>query len=94
MFSIKDIGSALSHFQTADVINAISVPWGPACATLVTYPAGMAEISPKDRLFIGPTDPSAREWLPDGHMAIGIPVNIARQMAKDVKKSFLAKNTR
>jgi hypothetical protein len=87
---IRDL-CALAHFSSHDVFNAISVPWGPACATVVTYPAGMAENACSAQICIGPTDPSAREWLPENCMAMGIPVEIARKMAKDVERSFLAK---
>ncbi len=88
---IRDL-CALAHFGSHDVFNLVSVPWGPACATLVTYPAGMAENASLSRVFVGPTDPSARDWLPANCLAIGIPVEIARKMASDVERSFLAKN--
>ncbi|MFZ2472863.1 MAG: hypothetical protein WAW52_13125 [Methanothrix sp.] len=42
-------------------------------------------------IFIGPTDPSARSWLPENCQAMGIPMEIARKMANDVESSFLAK---
>ena len=87
---IRDL-CALAHFSSHDVFNLISVPWGPACATMVTYPAGMAENASSPRIFIGPTDPSARVWLPENCLAMGIPVEIARKMAEDVVSSFLAK---
>jgi hypothetical protein len=74
-----------------NVFNLISVPWGPACATLVTYPAGMAGNASLSQIFIGPTDPSARDWLPEDYLAIGIPEDMARKMANDVGRSFLAK---
>jgi hypothetical protein len=87
---VRDL-CALAHFGSRDVFNSISIPWGPACATLVTYPAGMAESASPDRIYIGPPDPSAREWLPENYMAMGIPAGIARMMAKDWARSFLAK---
>jgi len=87
---IRDL-CALAHFSSHDVFSLISVPWGPACATLVTYPAGMAANASSSQIFIGPTDPSARDWLPENYLAMGIPVEIARKMAGDVEKSFLAK---
>jgi len=85
---IRDL-CALAHFSSHDVFNLISVPWGPACATLVTYPAGMARNASSSRIFIGPIDPSARGWLLENCLAIGIPVEIARKMAEDVDASFL-----
>ncbi|HOS21665.1 hypothetical protein [Methanothrix soehngenii] len=36
-------------------------------------------------------DPSARGWLPENCLAMGIPAEIARKMANDVVRSFLAK---
>jgi hypothetical protein len=90
---VRDL-CALAHFRSGDAFAAVSLPWGPSCATLVTYPAGMAENMPKGRVSVGPTDPSAREWLPEGYMAIGIPVKTARQMARDVETSFISKRAR
>ncbi len=87
---IRDL-CALAHFGSHNVFNLISVPWGPACATLVTYPAGMAGNASLSQIFIGPTDPSARDWLPEDYLAIGIPEDMARKMANDVGRSFLAK---
>jgi len=87
---IRDL-CALAHFRSSDILGSISVPWGPSCATLVTYPAGMAENIPGGGVFVGPTDPSSREWLPEGHMAIGMPAEVARRMAVDADSSFLAR---
>lgn len=87
---IRDL-CALAHFSSHDVFNFISVPWGPACATLVTYPAGMAGNAGSARIHLGPTDPSARGWLPEKYLAMGIPVENARKMAGDVESSFLVK---
>jgi hypothetical protein len=81
----------LAHFRSRDVFDLVSVPWGPACATLVTYPAGMAEKALSDRIYVGPTDPSAREWMPENYMAMGIPAEVARTMAEDIESSFLGK---
>lgn len=85
---IRDL-CALAHFASNDAFDAISIPWGPSCATMVTYPAGMAENAPSDNLFIGPTDPSAREWLPKEQMIMGIPANIAGRMAECAERSFI-----
>ena len=87
---IRDL-CALAHFGSHNVFNLISVPWGPACATLVTYPAGMAGNASLSQISIGPTDPSARGWLPENCLAMGIPAEIARKMANDIVRSFLAK---
>jgi hypothetical protein len=87
---IRDL-CTLAHFSSHDVFDLISFPWGPACATLVTYPAGMAENASSSRIFLGPTDPSARIWLPEDCRVMGIPTEIARKMAEGVQRSFLAK---
>jgi hypothetical protein len=81
---------ALAHFACSDVFDPISVPWGPSCATMITYPAGMAENAPQDTLFVGPSDPSASVWLPKGCLVVGIPVKMARMMAECAEQSFLA----
>ncbi|HOK59142.1 MAG TPA: DUF169 domain-containing protein [Methanothrix sp.] len=78
---IRDICGVV-HFQAREFLGQIRVPWGPSCATLVTYPAGMAECAPQDCVFLGPTDPSAKEWLPEGYLALGIPIEIARMITK------------
>ena len=87
---IRDL-CALAHFRSNEVFGMITVPWGPTCATLVTYPAGLSKKAPQNRIFLGPTDPSAGGWLPEGCMAVGIPVELAGFMAEDVKSSFLSK---
>ncbi|MCU0637141.1 MAG: DUF169 domain-containing protein [Methanothrix sp.] len=86
---IRDL-CALAHFSSHDVFNLISFPWGPACSTMVTYPAGMVGNSGSARINLGPTDPSARSWMPENYLVMGIPVGIARKMAEDVGRSFLA----
>lgn len=86
---VRDL-CALAHFSSHDVFSLISVPWGPACATLVTYPAGMAGNASSSQISIGPVDPSARAWLPEDCLAMGIPIEIARKMAGDVESSFLS----
>ena len=87
---IRDL-CALAHFGSPNVFGSISFPWGPACATLVTYPAGMAEKARGYQIFIGPTDPSARGWLPEDCLAMGMSTEIARKIAGSVERSFLAK---
>ena len=67
------------------------MPFGPACATLVTYPAGMAEKAPKETAFVGPVDPTGNRWFPPEYMAISIPLKIATGMHEDLNNSFAAK---
>jgi len=85
---IRDL-FALAHFRSHDVFNLISFPWGPACATMVTYPASMAENFDSASIYLGPTDPSARSWMPENYLAMEIPIEIARKMAQDIGVSFL-----
>ncbi|HEX3014625.1 MAG TPA: DUF169 domain-containing protein, partial [Methanobacterium sp.] len=83
--------SSLIHFRTKNPFNAINIPFGPACATLVTYPAGMAEKAPKETAFVGPVDPTGNVWFPPEYMAIGIPLKIATRMHEDLNNSFAAR---
>lgn len=82
---------SLIHFRTNNPFNAINVPFGPACATFVTYPAGMAEKSPRNSAFVGPVDPTGNIWFPPEYMAIGIPIDIAIKMHEDIDNSFATK---
>ncbi len=81
---------SLAYFRRSDRC-AVLTPFGPSCATFVTYPAGMGENMPTDSAFIGPTDPTGNSWFPANYMAIGIPIQIARRMGEDLEKSFIIK---
>jgi hypothetical protein len=83
--------SALVHFDRADPFSPVLVPWGPACATVVTYPAGLAERAPPESAFIGPQDPTVNWALPPDMMAIGLPIAVARRVAENISKSFITK---
>lgn len=83
--------SSLIHFRTKNPFNSISVPFGPACSTFITYPAGMAEKTPEETAFVGPVDPTGNVWFPPEYMAIGIPLEIAIGMHEDLDSSFTAK---
>ena len=83
--------SSLIHFGTKNPFNAINVPFGPSCATFVTYPAGMAGKAPKETAFLGPVDPTGNVWFPPEYMAIGIPLEVAKRMHEDLLKSFATK---
>jgi hypothetical protein len=82
---------ALAHFGTADVFGAALVPWGAACASFVTYPAGLAEKAPRNAIVLGPTDVSVNLWFPRDAVSLGIPMEVARRMAEQVPDSFLGK---
>ncbi|MFX0124724.1 MAG: DUF169 domain-containing protein [Candidatus Hodarchaeota archaeon] len=69
--------------------SVIQIPWGPSCASFITYPAGMIKINHQECVILGPTDPTGNFWFPQSFMSMGIPFNIARQMAEDVESSFI-----
>lgn len=87
---IRNLAS-LIHFRTKNPFNAINMPFGPACATFITYPAGMAEKTPKGTSFVGPVDPTGNIWFPEELMAIAIPIDIAVKMHEDLETSFAIK---
>jgi len=83
---------SLAHFRPEKAVN-IQIPWGPSCASFVTYPAGMAEDGPKNCIIIGPTDPTGNHWFPQDFLSIGIPYEIAKRMAEDLDRSFITKRS-
>ncbi len=83
--------SSLIHFRTENPFNSINMPFGPACATFVTYPTGMAEKTPKKMAFVGPVDPTGNNWFPENYMAIAIPIDMAKKMKDDLENSFVVK---
>jgi hypothetical protein len=82
---------ALIHFRSLNPFYSVLTPWGPSCATFVTYPAGMAENAPFDTVFMGPVDPTGNSWFPENYMALGIPISVARRMSTDLEDSFIIK---
>ena len=69
--------------------SGIQIPWGPSCASFITYPAGMIEINNQPCVILGPTDPTGNFWFPQSFLSMGIPFKIAKQMAEDVDSSFI-----
>ncbi|MDK2975270.1 MAG: hypothetical protein PWP08_1641 [Methanofollis sp.] len=88
--AIRNI-AALVHFGRADPFSPVIAPWGPACATFVSYPAGMTTGAPHDVTFIGPTDPTVNHALPPDLLGIGIPAAVARRMAGNLDDSFVVR---
>jgi hypothetical protein len=82
---------SLVHFRTENPFESIIAPFGPACATMVTYPAHMAQNTPKNAAFIGPVDPTGNCWFPEDFMALGIPLAVAETMSQDLDDSFAVK---
>jgi len=81
------------HFDRSEPFYPVLVPWGPACATLVTYPAGMAANAPPDSAFLGPQDPTLNYALPPDIFGIGLPVRVARRVGENIGRSFITKRT-
>jgi Uncharacterised ArCR, COG2043 len=81
--------AALIHFDRDDPFSPVIVPWGSACATYITFPAGLAAKTPRDTAFMGPQDPTQNHSLSPEMMAIGIPAEIARRMVKNLDASFI-----
>ncbi len=88
--TIRNI-AALVHFDRDEPFFPVLVPWGPACATFVTYPAELAARAPNDSVFMGPQDPTVNWSLPPDLMGIGIPLRIARRMADNIDRSFVVR---
>lgn len=81
--------AALVHFDRDDPFSPVIVPWGPSCATFISYPAGMAENAPKNTAFMGPQDPTQNHSLPPDMMALGIPAEMAKRMVTNLDASFI-----
>lgn len=69
----------------------IHIPWGPSCASFISYPAGMIENSPRNAVIVGPTDPTGNYWFPQDYLSVGIPFITAKKMAKGLASSFIKK---
>ena len=85
---------ALVHFDRDDPFSPVIVPWGPSCATFITYPAGMVEHAPANTAFMGPQDPTQNHSLPADMMALGIPAKMAALMVKNLDASFITRRPR
>ncbi len=81
--------AVLIHFDRDDPFSPVIVPWGSACSTYLTCPAGLADKTPHDTAFMGPQDPTQNHSLPPEMMAIGIPVDTAERMVKNLDASFI-----
>ncbi|MGB9927605.1 MAG: DUF169 domain-containing protein [Methanosarcina sp.] len=81
----------LAQFNSSDPFFKTVISGGPTCATIITFPAGMAENAPGDSAYIGPVDPTGNPWVPPDLMLMGIPLSLAQQMAADLEESFICK---
>jgi len=84
----------LAQFNSSDLFFKTVLPGGPTCATMLAFPAGMAENAPKGSAYVGPTDPTGNPWLPPYLMIMGIPAELAQQMAADLEESFICKRSK
>jgi hypothetical protein len=83
--------AALVHFDRPEPFFPVLVPWGPACATLVSYPGGLAANAPAESAFLGPQDPTFNYALPSDMLGIGLPFDIARRVEENIGRSFVAR---
>jgi hypothetical protein len=83
--------SNLIYFKNENTFNGISMPFGPSCASFITYPTGMAEKTPENTSFLGPVDPTGNNWFPSDFLAMGIPIKIAIELYNDIDESFISK---
>lgn len=90
--SIRNLGG-LAHFVSDDIFTSVLMPAGSSCATMITYPAGMAERAPRNAAFVGSVDPTGNSWLPPDVMTLAVPLPLARSMAESADESFLAKRS-
>lgn len=81
---------SLVYFRSLTAFE-VYIPWGPSCASFISYPAGMIENSPSNAVIIGPTDPTGNYWFPSDYLSMGIPFSTAKQMAADLASSFIQK---
>jgi Uncharacterised ArCR, COG2043 len=86
--------AALIHFDRDDPFSPVIVPWGSSCSTFITFPAGLAENTPRNTAFMGPQDPTQNHSLPPEMMALGIPAEMAARMVRNLDASFITRRPR
>ncbi|MCL2156845.1 MAG: DUF169 domain-containing protein [Methanobrevibacter sp.] len=83
--------TSLIYFENENTFTGISMPFGPACASFITYPTGMAKKTPKNTSFLGPVDPTGNTWFPSDCLSLAIPIEIAVKLYENIDNSFLSK---
>lgn len=83
--------SNLIYFNNENTFTGISMPFGPACASFITYPNRMAEKTPEKTSFLGPVDPTGNEWFPSDYLSMGLPIEIATGVYENIDNSFISK---
>jgi hypothetical protein len=83
----------LAYFNEYHSFDLIQMPMGPSCASFLSFPASMVEFTPKNCIIVGPTDPTGNNWFPPDYLSLGIPIELASLMVRDLETSFLFKRT-
>ncbi len=81
----------LHHYGTPEVFTSAGAPWGPSCASFLSYPAGLSANCPDHMTIIGPVDPTGNDWMPPGTLSLGIPMDVALRMVRDLEGSFMVR---
>jgi hypothetical protein len=84
----------LAQFNSSELFFKTLIPGGPICATMLAFPTGMAENAPKGSAYVGSVDPTGNSWLPSDLLIMGIPAELAQQMAIDMRESFIGKRSK
>jgi hypothetical protein len=79
----------LAYFDLETSFNAIQMAWGSSCSSFITYPAGLAENSPRNCVILGPMDPTDNYFFPPNILSIGIPIEFAKNMSRNLENSFI-----
>lgn len=82
---------ALVHFNSPDEFEAVRVPWGPTCATLLSFPLHVGTTVPRNCAFVGPADPTTNDAFPPEALAVTLPLRLAERLVEDAPSSFLEK---
>lgn len=85
---VRNLGG-LVHYGSEDIFRSVLMPAGAACASMITYAAGMASRAPRDVAYIGPVDPTGNAWFPPDALSFAAPIELARRMVEDMPSSFM-----
>ena len=85
---VRNLGG-LVHYRQEDIFRSVLMPGGSACGSMVSYAAGMTSNAPAGSAFVGPVDPTGNAWFPPDAMSFAAPIELVRQIAEDMPRSFL-----
>jgi len=88
--SMRNVGG-LVQYTFEDIFSSMVMPSGPACASMITYAAGLSEKAPRNTAFVGPVDPTGNAWFPPEMLSMAIPFEMAAKMGENLEDSFLTK---